>query len=233
MKYFCFNSCGTSHKQQIYETWVNYCMKEGSSLGKVQLSKSTNQPYTCKALSCKVWTSAQARKRASEKSTLALKPRADVTRSPKQGYQWPHKKDSCPTKHLKKKSMDPLSYLYRPEVSNKNIVALQNEKIQLSISVFSLQDPQAKIPSSFPGMSTFNIYCRQLGPTSQHSIKPLRKPYRKTSHSLDIFPRSLFGLSNQSEADGSSIFTFWKVVIFDLICHLNRTMNRTQLTIRI
>ena len=36
-------------------------------------------------------------------STLALKPRADVTRSPKQGYQWPHKKDLCPTKILKKK----------------------------------------------------------------------------------------------------------------------------------
>ena len=30
--------------------------------------------------------------------TLALKPRGDVTRSPKQGYQWPHKKDSCPPK---------------------------------------------------------------------------------------------------------------------------------------
>ena len=26
-------------------------------------------------------------------STLALKPRADVTKSPKQGHQWPHKKD--------------------------------------------------------------------------------------------------------------------------------------------
>ena len=31
-------------------------------------------------------------------STLALKPRADVTRSPKQGYQWPHETDMCPTK---------------------------------------------------------------------------------------------------------------------------------------
>ena len=41
--------------------------------------------------------SAQARKHASE-STLALKPRADVTISPKQGYQWPHKKDMCPPK---------------------------------------------------------------------------------------------------------------------------------------
>ena len=36
------------------------------------------------------WT--QARKHLSEGSTLALKPRADVTRSSKQGYQWPHKK---------------------------------------------------------------------------------------------------------------------------------------------
>ena len=36
--------------------------------------------------------------------TLALKPRGDVTRSPKQGYQWPHKKDSCPPNFKKKKS---------------------------------------------------------------------------------------------------------------------------------
>ena len=31
------------------------------------------------------------------------RPRADVTRSPKQGYQWPHKKDLCPTKIFLKK----------------------------------------------------------------------------------------------------------------------------------
>ena len=30
--------------------------------------------------------------------TLALKLRGDVTRSPKQGYQWPQKMDMCPTK---------------------------------------------------------------------------------------------------------------------------------------
>ena len=41
--------------------------------------------------------STQARKHASE-STLALEPRADVTRSPKQGYHWPHKKYMCPPK---------------------------------------------------------------------------------------------------------------------------------------
>ena len=45
----------------------------------------------------------QATKHASKGSTLALKPRGDVIRSPKQGYQWPHEKDSCPSKILKKK----------------------------------------------------------------------------------------------------------------------------------
>ena len=39
---------------------------------------------------------------ASKKSTLALKPRTDVTRSPKQEYQWPHKKDICHPKCLQK-----------------------------------------------------------------------------------------------------------------------------------
>ena len=37
-------------------------------------------------------------------STLALKPSADVTRSSKQGYQWPHKKDLCPPNLFKKNS---------------------------------------------------------------------------------------------------------------------------------
>ena len=35
--------------------------------------------------------------------TVALEPRGDVTRSPKQEYQWPHKKDSCPPKIKKKR----------------------------------------------------------------------------------------------------------------------------------
>ena len=46
----------------------------------------------------------QVTKHTSEGSTLALNPRADVTRSPKQGYQWPHKKDLCPPKIFFKKS---------------------------------------------------------------------------------------------------------------------------------
>ena len=36
-------------------------------------------------------------------SMLALKPRADITRSPKQGYQWLHEKNLCPQKKFKKK----------------------------------------------------------------------------------------------------------------------------------
>ena len=39
-------------------------------------------------------------KHVSKGSTLALKLRADITRSRKQGYQWPHKKDSCPPKNV-------------------------------------------------------------------------------------------------------------------------------------
>ena len=45
----------------------------------------------------------QATNHASEGSTLALKPRGDIARSPKQGYQWPHEKDLCPPKILKNK----------------------------------------------------------------------------------------------------------------------------------
>ena len=36
---------------------------------------------------------------------LILKLRGDVTRSPKQGYQWPHKKDLCPPKIFKKDTL--------------------------------------------------------------------------------------------------------------------------------
>ena len=36
--------------------------------------------------------------------TLALNPRGDVTRNPKQGYQWPQKKDMCRPKTFFKKA---------------------------------------------------------------------------------------------------------------------------------
>ena len=36
---------------------------------------------------------------------ITLKPREDVTRSPKQGYQWPHKEDLNPPKIILKKEV--------------------------------------------------------------------------------------------------------------------------------
>ena len=47
----------------------------------------------------------QVTKHTSKGSTLGMMmiSRGDVTRSLKQGYQWPHKKDSCPPKFFFKK----------------------------------------------------------------------------------------------------------------------------------
>ena len=49
-----------------------------------------------------IWGSHRWKNTQKKGSMLALKPRADVTRSPKQGYQWPHEKDSRPPKIIKK-----------------------------------------------------------------------------------------------------------------------------------
>ena len=48
-------------------------------------------------------------KHASEECTLALKPRVDVIKCPKQGYmhQWSHKKDLCIPKIIGKKEKNP------------------------------------------------------------------------------------------------------------------------------
>ena len=48
--------------------------------------------------------------------TLALKPGGDITRSPKEGYQGPHKKDLCPTNfcsvdHLRQTGSSPAALL--------------------------------------------------------------------------------------------------------------------------
>ena len=49
-------------------------------------------------------TFASAKKIANKaEPTLALKPRGDVTRNPKQGYQWPQKKGHVSAKNFKKK----------------------------------------------------------------------------------------------------------------------------------
>ena len=43
-------------------------------------------------------------------STLALKPMTDFTRSPKEGYQWSHKKDLCPPKIFLKSGKKVICY---------------------------------------------------------------------------------------------------------------------------
>ena len=43
--------------------------------------------------------------KAIEVSILTSKPRGDVTRSPKQWYQWPHKNDLCPPKISQEKKL--------------------------------------------------------------------------------------------------------------------------------
>ena len=48
-------------------------------------------------------------------STLTLKPRVDLTRSPKQGYHWPHKKILCPPIFLLIKDLLTTGrYVYHP-----------------------------------------------------------------------------------------------------------------------
>ena len=73
-------SCHTGHQE------VSRCHTRGESQG------------TCNITHTPPLSSNKA------EPTLALKPRGEVTRSPKQGYQWPQEKDSCPPKiNFKKK----------------------------------------------------------------------------------------------------------------------------------
>ena len=69
-------------------------------------------------------------------STLALKPRADVTGSPKQGHQWPHKKDLCPTKILKKRKKLASKFIFKS--NGKKIIAGQKISFILKVSLLSL-----------------------------------------------------------------------------------------------
>ena len=44
--------------------------------------------------------------------TLALKPRGDVTRNPKQGYQWPQKRTCVSAKKFKKKRISTVNEVH-------------------------------------------------------------------------------------------------------------------------
>ena len=62
-------------------------------------------------------------------STLALKPRADITRSPKQGYQWPHKRTCVLQKFLKKNMMF------------RQLHAFRNDNVCHCIQVSHIENP--------------------------------------------------------------------------------------------
>ena len=72
--------------QCLYSTWID----NGSAT-----MLAAKRPAGVQRWLGGLYCCAQAMKH-NEESTLAFKPRADVTRSPKQEYQWPHKKDWCP-----------------------------------------------------------------------------------------------------------------------------------------
>ena len=61
--------------------------------------------------------------------TLALKPRGDITRSPKQGYQWPQKW-TCVQQKFKKKKIE-------VNVFNKYTSIMSLSKIQASFALLS------------------------------------------------------------------------------------------------
>ena len=58
-------------------------------------------PYTVSRCHTRGESEDHRGKKAHKGSTLALKPRVDITRSPKQGYQWPHEENLCSPKIIK------------------------------------------------------------------------------------------------------------------------------------
>ena len=80
-------------------------MSEGARGSKGLAAMLTSMQSAGVAPEVNLRNSAQAKKHASEKSTLALKPRADVTRNPKQGYQWPPRKKLMSSKNKIKKRL--------------------------------------------------------------------------------------------------------------------------------
>ena len=70
----------------------------------------------------------QARKHASDGSTLALKPRADVTKSQIKEYQWPHKKDLYPIKIINKNTR-------QNKTTKKNKPENKGQKPEMTFSI--------------------------------------------------------------------------------------------------
>ena len=91
----CLQTCLKVHRPKMLG-----CHADLYTVGRCHTRGESEESVVCRR------ESTQARE-----STLALKPRAHITRSPKQGFQWPHKKDLCSTKILKKNSTFPIIWM--------------------------------------------------------------------------------------------------------------------------
>ena len=80
-------------------------------------------------------------------STLTLKPRADITRSPKHGYKWPHKRTDVLQFFLKKsitgKLLENVNYLNEVFVTDSFSVHVTGNAVQ----IFNIL---CQIPTQFP-----------------------------------------------------------------------------------
>ena len=115
-----------------------------------QLCKNQIYLYTVSRCRTRGESEDHTSEKAHKGSTLALKPRADVTRSPKHGYQWHHEKDLCPQEILKKgkknhiacktsKSLEAFGTLTKSAwLNNNSILGIVNRNLQESLETQSI-----------------------------------------------------------------------------------------------
>ena len=108
-------------------------------------------PYTVSRCCTRRESEDHTSEKAGKGSTLALKPRADVTRNPKQGYQWPHKRIVISNFFLKKwqkPSTHSSVYILKEEIKTwrkrKSTVFLFSKKRVADQKILPFNLPQNK-----------------------------------------------------------------------------------------
>ena len=90
----------------------------------------------------------------------ALKPKADITRSPKQGFQWPHEKDLCPPKIFGKKMRVLYQSCYwkwdyhgqagdRPKTCSRPLYFPSKTKVWERVQVYGTKHKHVKMRGSY------------------------------------------------------------------------------------
>ena len=104
--------------------------------------------------------------------TVALKPTGDVTRSPKQRYQWPHKKDLCPPNNMENNIVAPevnfREYISSVIKSAHSGCETQRRRHQKSKTGVSVAPEKGLVSSKF-----LKKNCKPQWVTYQSSIIPL------------------------------------------------------------